>query len=828
MSADNSHDREHGRVSERATEIQSPEMLGASIDLSIPTHVAQHPDAPQVAGYVLTELLGEGAYGQVWRAWQIRTRKEVAVKVFKQRSGLDWILLQREVERLMRLDRHPHVVTLLDAGLESDPPYYVIDLLEGGSLQQFVDPQGFAPVPRVIDWALEICDALSYVHRKGLIHCDLKPANILIDDEKRVRVVDFGQSRVFNESSAGLGTLFYMPPEQATLAELGQPVQPDVRWDIYALGATLYSVLSGQVPHATKDNMQALERASALADRLDRYRGIIRAGGIDPRDPALLERAGPELAAIVAKCLAPRPEDRYESVAELRADLLALRAGRPVSPLAHHRGYRLRKFIRRNPFGVGLAAAICVLAVGGAAMRMLNVRLDERKAQHILTTFEENPSQAVKRIREASPRVSKFLIEDAAEDMVSSASTRRMMAARSAPWSSPDAFWASVDGGPLWRFGEWLELVEAASAEPQRVIGQLRAKAASGSDRQKYAAFCLIGQIAASADKDPSLALRAPTSNPSLPLGALKGDPALVEFCAKAAASESHPGVVAAANWAAKRLGKQVPPRNCEAIRVDDISDLTFVKVTGCESFRRGSPPDEKDRWPDEAMPETGRPIQTIFLAMTEVTAGAFAPFANDPAMATWLGTLASVSANRRETLWLFAQSLQSQLDRGATDEAVAWVSLEMARRYCEWLTSKGASASPPRRYRLPTEDEWEYACRAGNPGRFCFGDSAEYASFFASCNGDGGPAVAQHMPNFNGLFDMHGGLWEWTNSRYPPELMTDPAVPANAKQNLYVLRGGAYYSPEKRCRSAQRNCCDASEPNRYWGFRIVMEESQR
>ena len=229
MNADNSKNHRPGPLSERPTEIQPADGLGASIDLSIPTHVTQHPDAPQVSGYVLVELLGEGAYGQVWRAWQIRTRKEVAVKVFKQHTGLDWILLQREIERLMRLDRHPHVVTLLDAGLESDPPFYVIDLLEGGSLQQFVDPSSAVDVDRVIAWALEICDALAYVHRKGIIHCDLKPANILVDDESRVRVVDFGQSRVFNESSAGLGTLFFMAPEQATLTELGRPVQPDVR-----------------------------------------------------------------------------------------------------------------------------------------------------------------------------------------------------------------------------------------------------------------------------------------------------------------------------------------------------------------------------------------------------------------------------------------------------------------------------------------------------------------------------------------------------------------------------------------------------------------------
>ncbi|HSW46079.1 MAG TPA: serine/threonine-protein kinase [Phycisphaerae bacterium] len=580
MNADNAHDRREGPLSERATEIQSPETLGVSIDLSIPRHVIQHPDAPQVAGYVLTELLGEGAYGQVWRSWQIRTRKEVAVKVFKRRGGLDWVLLQREVERLMRLDRHPHVVTLLDAGLEADPPYYVIDLLEGGSLQQFVDPVAPADPARVIAWAIEICDALAYVHRKGLIHCDLKPANILIDDEQRVRVVDFGQSRVFTESSAALGTLFFMAPEQAVVTELGKPVHPDVRWDIYAIGATLYSILTGRTPHATPPNTQALEGAASLADRLERYRSIIQADPSHAGDRDLISKTGPELTAVIAKCLAPNPEDRYESVAELRADLVALQTGRPVSPLAHRRGYRLRKFVRRNPFGVGLAAAVCVLALAGVLVRTLSVRGDERKARNISAAFVEDPTVAMNQLETANPRVKRFFSENAAEDLFSPAFVRRVMGARGALWANPDALWSSIGGGPLWRHGEWLEILNVVEADRPLVLNQIRQRAATGTDRQKYVAFCLIGQIA---PKESDWA----------------------DLCSRAAESESDPGVTAAVFWAAKRLGRDVQLNPGENIRVDDVSGLTFARITGCESFRRGSPPDEKDRFDNEVMPDS-------------------------------------------------------------------------------------------------------------------------------------------------------------------------------------------------------------------------------
>ena len=158
---------------EPQTLIQSAEALGQSAQLSLPEPVTQHEDAPDVPGYILRERMGEGAFGQVWRAWQMRTRKEVAVKVFGHTSGLDWVFLQREVERLTRLDRHPHIVTVLDTNLTATPPFYAMDLIEGGSLQQFVDPQRRAPMHRVLRWQEQLCEALQYVHSKGLLHCDL-------------------------------------------------------------------------------------------------------------------------------------------------------------------------------------------------------------------------------------------------------------------------------------------------------------------------------------------------------------------------------------------------------------------------------------------------------------------------------------------------------------------------------------------------------------------------------------------------------------------------------------------------------------------------------
>lgn len=799
MSATPPHDRSEGPT-ERATEIQSPQHIDTSIDLSIPHHVKPHPQAPRVAGYVLTELLGEGAYGQVWRAWQVRTRKEVAVKVFKHQSGLDWIFLQREVERLLRLDRHPHIVTLLDAGLDSDPPFYVIDLLDGGSLQRFVGPESCAPPERVAQWMAQVCDALGYVHRKGLIHCDLKPANVLLDEQDRVRVVDFGQSRVFTESAASLGTLFYMAPEQATVTELGKPVQPDVRWDVYAFGATSYAILTGQVPHADPTSTQNLDAAADLDDRLSRYRDVLGRQPVSDRDDRLRDRAGRELAAVIARCMAYSPEKRYESMAEVKADLDALRSRRPVSPLAHRSSYRFAKFVQRNPFGIGLLAALVVILSGVLVFRVQTQRMNQSRAEVIASRFVEDPVVAYDLLDEAGPAVRAYVARHVRQHVESPAYTQRIMGARIAPWVWPEAFWSSVAGGQLGRYGEWLELAGMELPDRDILMEQLADRIKQGEPGERYVAWCLWGQLQ-SGRKDGSTG--------SAPVGWSPGP-------------INDPAVAHAAQWALQQAGHPVQPMTCPAIFDDALSGLAFVQVPGCQAFRLGG--DARDA--DSGMGDSARPIAAFWLASTEVTVAAFVPFIEDPATIQWIQSLTERSAESHQLLQLASQAWQAQLELGRGDAAVGWISYELATRYCQWLNARGATAQPRRRYRLPTEYEWEYACRSGNPGDFCYGDRVEYLPYFAHCRGDQSqhPRVGGLMPNRYGLFDMHGSLWEWTDSRFPPALVKDTRLTDAQKQQLYVIRGGAYYSPAVRCRSAQRNYGDASTPGMYTGFRPVME----
>jgi len=255
------------------------------------------------AGFDLIRPIGEGAYGAVWLGKERKTGRFAAVK-FYTRRGQDWLLLGREVEKLAALDTSHHIVGLIDVGWESIPPYYAMEYLPNGSLAGYLAAGPVAPV-QAVELARGVLNGLVHAHGAGILHCDLKPANVLLDQDLQPRLCDFGQSRLSEEERPALGTLFYMAPEQADLKAL-----PDVRWDVYAFGAILYHMLTGRPPHRSGESERELATASSAADRLAAYRRIIRRAGA-PKDHARLPGVDKRLAAIVERSLEPAPARRF-------------------------------------------------------------------------------------------------------------------------------------------------------------------------------------------------------------------------------------------------------------------------------------------------------------------------------------------------------------------------------------------------------------------------------------------------------------------------------------------------------------------------------------
>lgn len=269
----------------------------------------------EVPGYRLERFLGSGAFGQVWTGRDLNTGRPVAVKFFLHRGGVNWSLLSHEVKSLVQLSADRHVVQVLEVGWDSDPPYYVMELVTGGSLEDMLSERGQLPLAEAVQLFHQICIGLNHCHSKGVLHCDLKPANVLLGEDHEPRLADFGQSRMTHDQSPALGTLFYMAPEQADLEST-----PDSSWDVYAAGAILFRMLTGKPPYRDETVVQQLDTAGSLPKRLARYRKAIRESE-SPITKLQKSDADRALVRIIERCLKFDPAQRYANVQEILQDL---------------------------------------------------------------------------------------------------------------------------------------------------------------------------------------------------------------------------------------------------------------------------------------------------------------------------------------------------------------------------------------------------------------------------------------------------------------------------------------------------------------------------
>ena len=304
------------------TEIQNDDEREGARQLSL-----QGNDPPsEIEGYSFLRRLGTGAYGTVWLAREDHTGRMVAVKYYPHRRGLNWSLLNREVEKLATLYASRNIVRLLDVGWNAEPPYYVMEYVENGSLGAYL-AGGPLSTEEMVRITKQVCGALIEAHGAGVLHCDLKPDNVLLDAQFQVRLCDFGQSRMSHEQSPALGTLYYMAPEQADLEAV-----PDARWDVYAVGALMYHMLTGQPPYREPAIQRKLELAETLSERLQIYKRHIQ----DSPPPELhrsVRGMDRHLAAIIDQCLAVNPRERLPNAQAILSQLASRERHRSRRPL---------------------------------------------------------------------------------------------------------------------------------------------------------------------------------------------------------------------------------------------------------------------------------------------------------------------------------------------------------------------------------------------------------------------------------------------------------------------------------------------------------------
>jgi TolB-like protein/Tfp pilus assembly protein PilF len=318
--------------------------------------------------YEILGPLGAGGMGEVYRAKDLRLGREVAVKILPAdvASSPDRLArLEREARTVAGLN-HPNIVTLFSVEDEDGIRFLTMELVEGVSLSHLITPQGL-PLSRVLELSIPLADALEAAHDRGVVHRDLKPGNVMVTREGRVKVLDFGLAKLATPDSdlslsrtatisepismAGqaVGTVPYMAPEQIR----GEAV--DARTDLFAFGAMLYELAAGRRPFA---GATAADISSAI---------------LRDSPPPLPEHVSPALREIIQRCLAKEREQRYRRASEVRAALETLRsaaAASSVTALARRTPRMSLRWIGAAVLIVGTVAVVLALNLGGLRQRV--------------------------------------------------------------------------------------------------------------------------------------------------------------------------------------------------------------------------------------------------------------------------------------------------------------------------------------------------------------------------------------------------------------------------------------------------------------------------
>ena len=349
---------------EQLTPVMGPDDRQRSQELSLRR---LHPPL-KVPGYEQERFVGRGAFGEVWSAVDSNSGRQVAIKFYSHRGSLDWSNMAREVEKLRFLFADRFVVQLFEVGWEANPPYFVMEYMPLGSLAERLE-RGPLPVTDAVKLIREIATGLVHAHGRGVLHCDLKPSNVMLDEDGRPRLADFGQSRLSHEQTPSLGTFFYMAPEQAD----SQAV-PDARWDVYALGAILYQLITGKPPYQTAECLATLTSQNTLSDKLTAYRHFLETAP-KPTDHRRVPGVDSALATIIRRCLAINPSHRYDNV-------------QTVIDALEERDRRRRQMPLIQLGAIGPAAVVIVMAA--IAFVILNLILSTAQQELVERTLDSN------------------------------------------------------------------------------------------------------------------------------------------------------------------------------------------------------------------------------------------------------------------------------------------------------------------------------------------------------------------------------------------------------------------------------------------------------
>jgi serine/threonine protein kinase/formylglycine-generating enzyme required for sulfatase activity len=751
--------------------------------------------------FALIRKLGQGGMGVVWLARDEMLELDVALKFLPEAMRADPGAidgLKRETRRALKLT-HPSIVRVHDFIVDEEIAAISMEFVPGASLVELQKkrPHGHFESAEILEWVRQICEALEYAHTNPkVIHRDIKPANILVDEKGQVRITDFGIARSLADSRSraslgSSGTPCYMSPQQAR----GKPSTP--LDDVYAVGATIYDLLTGRPPFYTGEIIYQLlnEQPPTMAER----RKELEVGG--ESIPLQWER-------IVAACLSKEPEKRPPSTKAVYVQLSAAESEAPeapkpkeaprvesspspvgravpsapgqpdapkVQPVPASEPHQLETK-PKSKVGLILAVAACLLLISFAAWHFLKPAPVNNPPSQITPAASDEQSKLA---------AQKKRLAEEAEAKQQAEAQAKIVAEQKRQAEEADArLKASAEAEAKRRAEEQTK----AADQKKRLDDEAEAKRLAEAKAQQETAARLKAEEEVRQAKIERTRLEAE-------LKRLAEEKAKQEADAKRKRDQEEQARLEQA-----RLDKEAEAKKGEGsprtagLGKNVVLELVWIKPG---QFMMGSPDSEKFRDGNEK-------LHRVTLAQ-----------------GFWMGKY-EVTQKQYETIMGNKPSRFKDVGPDSPVEQVTW---DEAMSFCQKLTlAERSSGKLPRgyEYRLPTEAQWEYACRSGEQGAYA-GD-LDQMGWYAVNSGNKIHPVGQMSPNAWGLFDMHGNVWEWCLDwfgDYAAGALTDPTGPSSGSER--VARGGAWSSRALYCRSSNRSGIAPGTRDAILGFRVVL-----